>query len=310
MINNPAPLRASRHRLADMPLVASWPVRAGVAECPHCIAGTNALLWIDGVRPSVNLLDLATGVSTETIVPAKIGSAVPGADGTVLLALENALWFQDSQGALHAWAAPDKTGTHFNDGKCDPAGRFWVGSRSDDGSPGKASLYRLDPDGHLTETAGGFDVCNGLAWSPDATAFYLVDTIPRRLYRYDYDLTSGTVANPRVIQDFADVPGRPDGLAVDISGNIWCAMWDGSGIQRLSPEGELIGWFDTPCPRPTSCAFGGEDGRTLLVTTASYGLDSADIERFGLSGSILAFRAPVAGVHVAAYAGTATSCRQ
>ena len=287
----------------DMPLIASWPVRAGLAECPHWIAGTNALLWIDIVRPSVNILDLTTGVSAETIVPAKIGSAAPGPDGAVLLALETGLWMQDAQSALHGWATPAMAGTHFNDGKCDPMGRFWVGSRSSDGSPGKGSLYRLDPDGRVEAMAGGFDVCNGLGWSPDATAFYLVDTVPRLLYRYDYDLNSGTIANRRIIQDFAGVPGKPDGLAVDSAGNIWCAMWDGAGIQRVAPDGELVGWLDTPCPRPTSCAFGGDDGRLLLVTSASYGLDPADIEQFGLSGSILAFRSPVAGVPVAAYAG-------
>lgn len=286
----------------DMPLIANWPVRAGLAECPHWIAGTNSLLWIDIVRPSVNILDLTTGMSTETIVPAKIWAAAPGTDGAMLLALETGLWLQDAQSGLHGWAAPDMTGTHFNDGKCDPMGRFWVGSRSSDGLPGKGSLYRLDPDGRVEAMADGFDVCNGLGWSPDTRAFYLIDTVPRLLYRYDYDRTSGTIANRQVIQDFAGVPGKPDGLAVDSAGNIWCAMWDGAGIQRLSSDGEPIGWLNTPCPRPTSCAFGGDDGHMLLVTSASYGLDSADIEQFGLSGSILAFRSPVAGASVAAYA--------
>jgi sugar lactone lactonase YvrE len=302
MINDHAALHASRYGLPDMPLVASWPVRAGLAECPHWIADTNSLLWIDGVRPSVNLLDLTTGISTETVVPTKIGSAAPGPDGTLLLALGNQLWLQDARTERHFWAAPGTNGTHFNDGKCDPAGRFWVGSRASDGSPGRGSLYRLDPDGRITEMATGFDVCNGLAWSPDATAFYIVDTVPRLLYRYDYDLTSGTIANLQVIQDFAGVPGKPDGLAVDVAGNIWCAMWDGAGILRLSPDGEQLGWLDTPCPRPTSCAFGGDDGRMLFVTSASFGLDPAESERFGLSGSILAFHSPVAGAPVAAYA--------
>jgi sugar lactone lactonase YvrE len=308
MIDDPARLNGLRRRLADMPLIASWPVGAGLAECPHWIADANALLWIDGVRPSVNRLDLATGVSTEMCVPAKIGSAVPGPDGTLLLALENELWLRDSRSELHAWAAPGRTGTHFNDGKCDPLGRFWVGSRSDDGSAGKGSLYRLDPDGSLTEMAKGFHVCNGLGWSPDATIFYLVDTVPRLLYRYDYDPASGTIADRRVIQDFAGVQGRPDGLAVDSAGNIWCAMWDGAGILRLSPDGEQIGWLDTPCPRPTSCAFGGADGRILFVTSATHGLDTS-AEQFGLSGSILAFHAPVAGVAVAAYAGRGVRLR-
>lgn len=283
-------------------LTASWPVGAGLAECPHWLPGENALLWIDIVRPSINILDLTTGISTEMILPSKIGSATSGPGGAMLLALERGLWLQDPLPSLRVWATPNMPGTHFNDGKCDPMGRFWVGSRSSDGSPGKGSLYRLDPDGVMIEMASGFDVCNGLGWSPEATAFYIVDTVPRLLYRYDYDLAAGRISNPRVIQNFANVPGKPDGLAVDINGNIWCAMWDGGGIQVLSPDGERIGWLDTPCPRPTSCAFGGDDGRTLFVTTASFGLDPAETEHFGLSGSILAFRTPVAGTPVAAYA--------
>jgi sugar lactone lactonase YvrE len=286
---------------AAMKPAAAWAVGAILAECPYWIPGDNALRWIDIVRPSVNVLDLSTGASSETLVPAKVGSAAPGTNGEMLLALETGLWLLDPRSGLRRCALLEMGGTHFNDGKCDAMGRFWVGSRSSDGSPGKGSLYRLDCDGQIAEMARGFDVCNGLGWSPDASAFYIVDTVPRLLYRYDFDLAAGTIANRRVIHDFADTPGKPDGLAVDRDGNIWCAMWDGRGIRVLSAEGLPIGWVDTPCPRPTSCAFGGDDGRMLFVTTASLGLDPKDIEHFGLSGQILAFRAPIAGTPVAAY---------
>ena len=284
-----------------LPLRACWAVGAGLAECPHWMPDVEALLWVDIAASSVNILDIATGISTATILPAKVGAAVSGPTGTILLALESGLWLQDGR-SLRQCAAPDMTGTHFNDGKCDAAGRFWVGSRANDGTPGQGNLYRLDPSGVVQKMAGGFDVCNGLGWSPEGNAFYLVDTVPRLLYRYDFDPLTGSIANRRVLQDFAEVPGKPDGLAVDVEGNIWCAMWDGSGIQVLSPAGEKVGWVDTPCPRPTSCAFGGNHQRTLFVTSAAYGLDPADTEHFGKSGSILAFDAPVAGVPVVGYA--------
>ncbi|UIJ46485.1 SMP-30/gluconolactonase/LRE family protein [Sphingomonas cannabina] len=291
--------------LDDMPRQPEriWRVGAGLAECPVWLEDRRLLAWVDIVGPSCHLLDPSTGETWMFKVPAKIGSAAPAPGGAMLLALEDGLWRRHADGRLERCASPDMTGVHFNDGKCDPAGRFWVGSRSSDGSPAKGKLFRFDPDGRLYEMASGFDVPNGLGWSPAGDAFYLVDTVPRLLYRYDYDLASGAIGRRRVIQDFAGQAGKPDGLAVDAAGNLWCAMWDGGGILVLSPEGLLLDRLPTPCPRPTSCAFGGGERMTLFVTSASYGLDPADFG-FGDSGSIFAFRSPIPGTPVASMAGS------
>lgn len=280
---------------------AAWPVGAALAECPFWDSAEGALYWIDILGPSFNRLNPDTGATVEMLVPDKIGSAVPGGDGRVLLALETGLWLMDANMSFRRLAQPDFDNTHFNDGKCDPQGRFWVGSRSSDGSLGKGSLYRVDCDETVVEMAKEFDVCNGLGWSPDGTIFYIVDTVPRLLYRYDFDPLTGAIANRRILYDFANMAGKPDGLAIDRAGNIWCAMWDGWGITVISPDGARIGWVDTPCPRPTSCAFGGMDGHTLFVTSASFGLDPADETKFGLSGQIMAFRSPIAGTPVSSF---------
>lgn len=290
--------------LDDMPCRPEriWRVGAGLAECPLWLEPRGMLAWVDIVRHSCHLLDPTSGETWMFEVPSKIGSAAPAQDGAMLLALEDGLWCRSAGGTLARCASPDMTGVHFNDGKCDPMGRFWVGSRSSDGSPAKGKLFRLDPDGTLHEMASGFDVPNGLGWSPAADAFYLVDTVPRLLYRYDCDPASGAIGRRRVIQDFAGQAGKPDGLAVDAAGNLWCAMWDGGGILVLSPEGALLDRLPTPCRRPTSCAFGGPERRTLFVTSASYGLDPED-PGFGEAGSIFAFDAPIPGTPVAPYSG-------
>lgn len=275
-----------------------WQVNAMLGEGPHWIAGSQALLWVDIVKPSVNMLDPATGASVEMTMPSKVSAAVPAGDGGILVALEDGLWLRDRHGAFSPCASPDMTGMQFNDGKCDPVGRFWVGSRSNDGSLGKGKLHSLDPDGTLREAADGFDVCNGLGWSPDGTAFYLVDTIPRILYRFDYDRAAGRISGKSILRRFGQEEGKPDGLAVDAHGNIWCAMWDGGGIRVLSPDGEDRGWLPVACPRPTSCAFGGASGNLLFVTTASVGMD---LETARSSGSILAFRTAIPGIKIEAY---------
>lgn len=271
----------------------SWSVGAALAECPIWIPEARLLAWVDILGPTYNLLDPMTGVNRATPVHAKIGSAAPLSAGEAILALEDGLWLFQQGKPLDPLPSPDMSGAHFNDGKSDPAGRFWVGTRATDGSPGGGALYRVDRQHQVTCMATGFDVPNGMGWSPDGRYFYLIDTVPRLLYRYDFDLTGGTISNRVILHRFENITGKPDGMAVDGDGNIWCAMWDGAGIALLSPDGIQIAWFPTPCQRPTSCAFGGDDLGTLFVTTAAYGLDPAD-ERFGEAGNILAFRIGIA----------------
>ncbi|WP_298196412.1 SMP-30/gluconolactonase/LRE family protein [Novosphingobium sp.] len=277
-----------------------WPVDARLAECPTWLPGEDRLAWVDILEPSYNLLDPATGRVERRVMPGKIGSAAPRDGASAIVALESGLWDSRPGDPPRGLASPDMTGIHFNDGKCDPAGRFWVGSRASDGSAGGGALFRYDPDGTVHPIADGFDVPNGLGWSADGTAFFLIDTVPRLLYRYDFDLSAGTIAHRRVVCRFEDLPGKPDGLAIDTQDRIWCAMWDGRGIAVLSFAGDLLGWLPTPCQRPTSCAFGGDDGRTLFVTTASHQLDPCD-PAFGEAGSILAFRVEEPGVPVALF---------
>lgn len=287
---------------------AVWPVGARLAECPTWLPQDGMLAWVDIVEPSYNLLDPATGAVERHLMTGKIGSAGPADRRSAVVALETGLWQSRRGQALAPLASPDMAGIHFNDGKCDPAGRFWVGSRASDGSNGGGSLFRFDPDGSVHRIEDGFDVPNGLGWNADGSAFFLIDTVPRLLYRYDFDLETGSLSNRRIVCRFADLPGKPDGLAIDSRDRIWCAMWDGSGVAILSDDGERLGWLPTPCRRPTSCAFGGLDGRTLFVTTASHQLDPTDPD-FGAAGSILSFTTDQPGAPVALFGAAARTWR-
>lgn len=270
-------------------LQMSWPVGAALAECPVWLPEAGLLAWVDILGPSYNLLDPTTGINRAIPVHAKIGSAAPRDAEEAILALEDGLWLYRKGQPLASLPSPDMTGVQFNDGKCDPTGRFWVGTRATDGSLGRGALYYVDRERRVTLMDAGFDVPNGMGWSPDGRSFYIIDTVPRMLYRYDVDLAAGAISNRTTFHRFEGIAGKPDGMAVDRHGYIWCAMWDGSGIARLAPDGTQVGWLPVPCQRPTSCAFGGEDLSTLFVTTAAHDLDPAH-PRFGQAGSILAFR--------------------
>ena len=115
----------------------------------------------------------------------------------------------------------------FNDAKTDRKGRIWAGTMSLDASMPSGSLYRFDSPTSATAVDGGFQVSNGLGWSPDDKTFYFTDTALGTVFAYAFDLESGAISKKRAFLSFAADEGKPDGLCVDSDGNLWIAFWDG-----------------------------------------------------------------------------------
>lgn len=280
--------------------------RPFLGEAPVWLADTRQLLWVDILAPAIHLSDPATGRDSVLPLPELVGSVVPSRRGGFVAAMGGAfrrLDWNSGAGALLATPEPDKPGNRFNDGKCDRAGRFFAGTMAMDAGPGQGTLWRLEPDGRLGAVETGVHVSNGLGWSPDDRTFYFTDTGTRTVYAYDYDLRSGTATNRRPFASYADGAAKPDGLAVDAEGFVWIALWDGWGVARHAPDGRLDRFVALPVPRPTSLAFGGDDLRTIFVTSARVRLSAAQLAEAPLSGSVFAFEAPVPGAPVGAFGG-------
>jgi sugar lactone lactonase YvrE len=193
----------------------------------------------------------------------------------------------------------------FNDGACDPAGRFWAGTAATDSQTGTASLYRLDPDSSVTEVLTGLTESNGLGWSPDATVFYYTDSGEERsrIRAFSYDLDSGRLGRERDLIRFAPGDGIADGLAVDADGCLWIAMWDGGCVRQYSADGELLGRYPVPVSRPTCPGFGGPELDELFVTTAWEGLAVERREAEPLAGHLLRTWPGVPGLAQACFGG-------
>ena len=136
---------------------------------------------------------------------------------------------QDAEGSLR-----------MNDGKVDPAGRFWAGMMAQDHRPGAGTLYRLDPDLRVTPMVRGTSISNGLDWSPDARTMYYIDSTTRQVDRFAFDLDSGTIADRTTLIPIREGGGWPDGMCVDGEGFLWVALWDGWGVERYAPDGRLV----------------------------------------------------------------------
>jgi sugar lactone lactonase YvrE len=197
----------------------------------------------------------------------------------------------------------DRPHIRFNDGRTDPAGRFWAGSVNMAKSAHDAALYRLAPDGAIVEVEGGMLTCNGAAFTSDGQRFFHSDTPTHAARVYDCDPASGALSNRTILHQFPFGEGRPDGASVDAEGCYWTALFDGGRVVRLSPGGEILVEVALPAKRPTMIAFGGDDMRTAYVTTARTGLTPEQIEAEPLSGAIFSFRVDVPGLPEWPFAG-------
>ena len=256
-----------------------WLGPDALGEGPMWHAQEQALYWIDIVKPSVQRLDPVSGDYQEWRMPDLIGSVVPHAKGGMVVTVgDSVLHLDTASGKLTPIAKiPHWSDDVFmNDGKCDRQGRFWIGVASFDAENPKGGLYRLDPDGTVTQMEKGITISNGLGWSPDEKTFYYTDGLRYRVYQYDFDNVGGALSNRRTFLQFDKTPVAPDGLTVDSEGCVWEAHWNNWKICRYAPDGSLLLEIDMPVQRPTSCIFGGPHLDTLYVTSCSRDRDETE----------------------------------
>jgi len=281
------------------PFTCVLDARASLGECPVWSGAEQTLYWVDINAPSLNRFDPATGQNTVMAMPESIGCFALRPSGGFVVALRSGIWTASSSGILERKivAAPyDPTRHRFNDGRCDRQGRFFAGSMNEKRDTSSSALYRLDGDGALIEVVGGIMVANGLAWSPDGKTMYHADTPTHTVRMFDYDVSTGTPANPRILSRWMGETDRPDGATVDSDGNYWSAFYRGGKVVQISPSGSLIAEYSVPAMCPTMCAFGGPDLRTLYVTTARQMREPDELARLPQSGGIFSMRVDVPGL--------------
>lgn len=236
-----------------------------------------------------------------------IGTVVPAESGKMIVALENGLYQLDpTTGSKKFIANPEEDipGNRFNDGKCDPAGRFWAGTMSKTGEKEAGALYRLDADGSVTKMIDKVTTSNGIVWSQDHTKMYYIDTPRRKVMAWDYELETGNISNPQTAVGIPQNMGYPDGMTIDTEGNVWIALWNGSAVGCWNPEtGELIQTIDIPAKNVTSCAFGDEDLGTLYITTARQGTSEEELEKYPHAGGVFKVRPDVNGMEAFFFKG-------
>ncbi|UZE22225.1 SMP-30/gluconolactonase/LRE family protein [Pseudomonas sp. B21-056] len=282
--------------------------RAKLGEGPFWDAPTQALYWVDiAGKQALRLI----GANVEIWqMPEHVSAFIPTQGGDALVTLSSGVYRLDldSPGleprlTLLCMADP-QPGNRANEARCDAQGQLWLGTMQNNiGDNGEdlplkrrsGGLFRVGVDGRVMPLLRERGIPNTLLWSPDGTTVYFGESLDGTLYRH-FIRADGSLA-PAEVWFGPHSRGGPDGSAMDARGYIWNARWDGSCLLRINPDGQVDRVIELPVSRPTSCVFGGEDLKTLYITSAASPLGHP------LDGAVLSMRVDVPGVGCTRFAG-------
>ena len=265
--------------------------QAGLAEGPHWWLEKSVLIWVDIEASRVGFFDPVTGRNRFLVVPSHVGAVVPMSDGELLVATaQGFVRLHPDSGVVSSLHDPedDQPGNRFNDGKCDPWGRFWAGTMAYDFAAGAGSLWRVNLDFSCIRQRHGLTISNGLAWSQDRGTLYFIDSPTRQVLAFPLT-TSGDFSGEPIpcITIPEDWDAVPDGMCIDAEGMLWIALFGGGAVTRWDPaSGLLLERLALPCRQVTSCCFGGPNLDQLFVTTARQEMDAAAIKAEPLAGGL------------------------
>jgi len=259
------------------------------------------LLWVDIEKRLLCIFDPQKNNCTKIDLKSRVSAvALTNEANFYLVALESGIKLFDLKNReLIEIANPESKieNNRLNDGKCDPAGRFWIGSMDMDVKSGAGSLYCLEGFTAPQRKLKHLTISNGIDWSLDKKKMYFIDTADYEVTCFDYNVETGQIFNPQTVITVPDGYGAPDGMCTDEEGMLWIAHWGGGNVSRWNPSnGALLERVEVPAPHVTSCCFGGNNFDKLFITTAREGLNSKMLNAYPHSGSVFFVQPGVKGL--------------
>lgn len=273
--------------------------KAPLGEGPTWDSRTQSIYWVDILEKRIYcggevLLQLDNLIGC--LVPRKSGGLVLAWSGDAGQLSFTSLDLDSLKLTPLAPLADEPSNNRFNDGKCDPRGRFLAGTMDKGEKDPYGSLYSFDGKS-IVKLLGNAMISNGLTWSPDHKTMYYIDTPTRQVQAFDYDPETGMVANGRVIIDIPQELGWPDGMTSDMQGNLWVAMWGGAQITKWDPNtSQLLDQIPVPALNVTSCTFGGKNQNELYITSARKEMDESSLAQYPLTGGLFRLQTNVEGM--------------
>jgi sugar lactone lactonase YvrE len=245
-----------------------------LSESPQWSSAEQALYWVDIENGLLHRLEWQQRSHESVSLPAPVTMVVPGppllvTSGNQLLRFD---WkTRESQQIAALALDPDRM--RFNDGKIDPQGRLWLGTMAIDEKSPIAGLYRLAGQ-TLQQVLADVRISNGIIWRPGT--MYYADSGISRVDAFDYDAERGEldIESRRTLLELPEPIGPPDGMALDVDGNLWIALVKGKRVSCFSPDtGDELARINVDAAKVSACCFGGPDMQHLFISTGKEGDD-------------------------------------
>ena len=297
----PPPVEDSNNKEKTLPMAQlELEMNSQLGEGAFWDTETQELYWVDILGMKLHIYDPHNKTDRTFQLPSRVGTVVPQTDSTVVVALEDGIYLQNTKsGSLKQLSniEADLPGNRFNDGKCDPNGNLWVGSMHLAEKEPVAKLYKVNAKGETETMLDNITISNGIVWTKDAKTMYYIDTPTGKIRAFDYDKSKATISNERVAVVVPDSLGFPDGMAIDAEDKLWMGMWNGNAVIRFDPiTGTVMSKIEVPAHNVTSCAFGGPNLDELYITTATVDMTEEEKVQYPLAGSLFKVKPGVKGV--------------
>jgi sugar lactone lactonase YvrE len=281
-----------------MPAEVLNETRCHLGEGPTYDPLQDKAWWFDIREKKLFEHDFGTGQATVHTLPC-MGSMLGVIDERrQIVATEHGLYLRDTATGgltLHQPIEADNPATRSNDGRVHPSGALWIGTMGKDAEDGAGAIYWFFR-GELRKIFPAISIPNSMCFSPDGATGYFTDTSMGKLMTVPVDPASGLpFGEARVLYDHGAREGGLDGAVVDADGAIWVALWGGSSVAVISPQGAVLRSLPVPTLQPSCPAFIGRDLGRLLVTSAWQHMDDAQRAEDSQAGKTFILDAAVRG---------------
>ncbi len=275
-----------------------WKIKCTLGEGTLWVKEHNSIYFVDIKKKKILSLNIKNKKKKIFKVNKEIGFIAHIKDHTFIIGLQGELRIQNlkSKKILKSISIEPKLKfNRINDGKTDPTGNLWFGTMDNlERKIENGSLYKLDKNLILTKVDKNYRITNGPAFI-DQFNFYHTDSPKKKIYKIKIN-KKNKIISKKIFLKFSPKDGSPDGMTLDKNKNLWVAHFHGACISVFNSKAKLIHKIKFPAKNITNCAFGGRNNRELFVTTATKGMNKADIRKFSYSGYLFSVKTNSKGI--------------
>jgi len=275
-----------------------WKLRCKLGEGTLWVKEHNSIYFVDIKKKKLFSLNIKNKKKKIYKVNKEIGFLAHVKKNIFILGLQGELRIQDikTKKVIKSILIEENIKLNrINDGKTDPEGNLWFGTMDNlERKIEKGSLYKLDKDLNLIKVDKNYRITNGPAFI-DQYNFYHTDSSKKNIYKIKIN-KNNKIISKKIFKKLSHEEGVPDGMTLDKNKNLWVAHFHGACVSVFNKNAKLIHKINLPAKNITNCAFGGKNNKEVFITSATKGMNRADLQKFKYSGSLFSVKSNINGM--------------